>query len=262
MPVMGIDIGSAFVKCVVMAEDKVLSCGLQPSGGNYKNTAAAVVAETLRKAGLRPADIACTIATGYGSANTVADEVATDISCDGRGVHRLFPAARTVIDIGGQFSRVFRVDEHGQPTAFLLSEKCATGSGRFLQIIARVLQVELSDIGEMSLRSQKEIEFNTGCAVFAESEAISRIAEGASREDILAGVHRALASKIRTMVERVRPQPEYAVVGGGGRDIGLVRAIEAGLECRLLVPEEPQTVAALGAAIIAGEKLARTAINQ
>jgi len=257
MAVTGIDIGSAFVKCVVMAESKVLASSIMPSGGNYKNTAAAAVAETLQKAGLKPADIECTVATGYGGANAGAYEVATDISCDGRGMHRLFPAARTVIDIGGQFSRVFRVDDSGKPTAFLLSEKCATGSGRFLQIIARVLQVELTDIGELSLRSTKEIEFNTGCAVFAESEAVSRIAEGASREDILAGVHRALAAKIQTMLERVRPQPEYAAVGGGPRDIGLVRAIETRLGRRLLVPEEPQTVAALGAALIAGEKLDR-----
>jgi len=162
-----------------------------------------------------------------------------------------------VVDIGGQFTKAFKVDERGKPTTFLLSEKCAAGSGRFLQIIARVLQVELKDIGELSLKSKKKVDFNTGCAVFAESEAVSRIAEGAAKEDILAGLHRTLAAKIQTMVERLGIEPDCALIGGGAKDIGLVKSVEERLERRLLVPEEPQIVAALGGALIAGEKIPR-----
>jgi len=253
--VAGIDIGSAFSKAVVMAGDKIISYQVIPSAGDYKLAADEVAGKALGKAKLSLADIGCTVATGYGAASvSFAAEVASDISADGRGVIYLFPSARTVVDIGGQFTKVFKIDERGKPTAFLLSEKCAAGSGRFLQIIARVLRVELKDIGKLSLKSKKRVDFNTGCAVFAESEAISRIAEGAAKEDILAGLHRTLAAKIETMAERVGIEPDCALIGGGAKDIGLVKSIEERLGRRLLLPEEPQIVAALGAALIAGEK--------
>ena len=254
--VAGIDIGSAFSKAVVMSKNKIIAYQVLPSGGDYKLAAAEVTGKALGKAKLSLADIGYTVATGYGAANvSFASEVVSDISAGGRGVSYLFPSARTVVDIGGQFTKVFKVDEGGKPTAFLLSEKCAAGSGRFLQIIARVLQVELKDIGELSLSSKKKVDFNTGCAVFAESEAISRIAEGTAKEDILAGLHRTLAAKIETMVERLGIEPDCALIGGGAKDIGLVKSIEERLGRRLLVPEEPQIVAALGAALIAGEKI-------
>jgi predicted CoA-substrate-specific enzyme activase len=254
--VAGVDIGSAFSKAVIMAEDKIISYYVIPSGGDYKLVAEGVVEKALAKEKLSLKDISYTVATGYGAASvSSAGEVVTDLTAGGRGVSYLFPTAHTVIDIGGQFTKVFKIDERGKPTAFLLSEKCAAGSGRFLQIIARVLQVELKDIGELSLKSKKKVDFNTGCAVFAESEAISRIAEGASKEDILAGLHRTLAAKIQTMVARVGIEPDCAVVGGGAKDIGLVKSIEESLGCRLLLPEEPQIVAALGAALIARERV-------
>jgi predicted CoA-substrate-specific enzyme activase len=135
-----------------------------------------------------------------------------------------------------------------------LSEKCAGGSGRFLQIIAHVLQIDLEEIGPLSLKSKNKIDFNTGCAVFAETEAVSRIAEGAAMEDILAGVHRALAAKIQNLAERLGVEQDLALVGGGAKDIGLVQSIEETLAISPLVPEEPQIAAALGAALIAEEK--------
>jgi len=260
--VAGVDIGSAFSKAVVMAKSKILSYHVIPSGGDYKLAAEKVAGKALNMAKLSLANISYTVATGYGAANvSLANEVVSDISAGAKGISYLFPSAQTVIDIGGQFTKVFRVDERGKPTAFLLSEKCAAGSGRFLQVIAKVLQVDLEDIGELSLKSKKKVDFNTGCAVFAESEAISRIAEGAVKEDILAGLHRTLAAKIQTMVERLGVEPDCAVVGGGAKDIGLVKSIEEGLGCRLLVPDEPQIVAALGAALIAGEKAAKIKAN-
>lgn len=254
---VGIDIGSAFSKAVIISGGEIVSHRIMPSGGNYKSTAKEVVKKALEKAKLSSKDIGYAVATGYGASSaTSANEVASDLSCQGRGVAYLFPSARTVIDIGGQFTRVFRVNEKGRVTAFLQSEKCAAGSGRFLQVIAKVLQVGLEDIGELSLRSKNRVDFNTGCAVFAESEAISRIAEGALKEDILAGLHRTLAAKIQSMVDRVGLEPDCAVVGGGAKDIGLVKSIEKSLGCKLLLPEEPQIIAALGAALLAEEKAA------
>jgi predicted CoA-substrate-specific enzyme activase len=256
--VIGIDIGSAFSKAVVMAENKIIAYQVMPSGGNYKLTAEEVAEETLTKAKLSLEDTGYTVATGYGAANvSFSNQTASDISCLARGLHYLFPTARTGIDIGGQFTKVFKVDGRGKATAFLLSEKCAAGSGRFLQVIARVLQIDLKDIGELSLKSKNRVDFNTGCAVFAESEAVSRIAEGATKEDILAGLHRTLAAKIQAMVARLGVEPDCAVVGGGAKDIGLVKSIGEGLDCKLLLPEEPQIVAALGAALLAWEKVAK-----
>jgi predicted CoA-substrate-specific enzyme activase len=159
-------------------------------------------------------------------------------------------------------SQVIRLNEQGQVTNFVVSEKCAAGSGRFLDIIANVLRIDLKDIGPLSLKSKHPVIFTTGCAVFGESEAISRICEGASREDILAGVHRALASKLSTLVDRVRLEKECAISGGGALDIGLVKSLEEELRIKLLVPPQPQLITALGAAIMAEERARSTASSE
>lgn len=251
----GVDIGSAFSKAAVLAGSKLISYHIIPSGGNYQLAADEVVRETLIKANLSFRDIAYTVATGYGGSNvSFSNLLVTDISCQSRGIFHLFPPVRTVVDIGGQYSRVIKLDDRGRAKAFLLSEKCAGGSGRFLQIIAHVLQIDLEQIGPLSLKSKKKADFNTGCAVFAETEAVSRVAEGMAAEDILAGVHSALAAKIQNLVERLGIEQDLALVGGGAKDIGLVRSVEETLGISPLVPEEPQIVAALGAALIAEEK--------
>jgi len=226
-----------------------------PSKGSYQAVAEEVVSQALDKADISAEGIAYVVATGYGAASVLlANQSTSDISCQARGISYLFPSVRTVVDIGGQFSRVFRVDSEGRAVTFVLSEKCAAGSGRLLQVIARVLQVDIGEMGELSLKSKKKIDFTTGCAVFSESETVSRIAEGATKEDIAAGIHRALASKIQSLVERLGFEPDCALVGGGAKNIGLVKSIEERLGVSVLVPQEPQIVAALGAALIAKEK--------
>lgn len=254
--VAGVDIGSAFSKAAVLAKGDIAAYHIIPSVGSYEAAADEVINGALAKADLSFSDIAYTVATGYGANNaSYANEVVTDVSCQGRGIFHLFPSVRTAVDVGGQFSRVFRVDEGGRATAFLQSEKCAGGSGRFLQVIAHVLKIDLEEIGPLSLKSKNRVNFNTGCAVFAETEAVSRVAEGEAVEDILAGVHYALAAKVQNLVERMGIEMDCALIGGGAKDIGLVRSIEEALGASLLVPEEPQLVAALGAALIAGEKV-------
>jgi len=214
-----------------------------------------VVSQALAKADISTESIAYVVATGYGAANvSLANQSVSDITCQARGISYLLPSVRTVVDIGGQFSRVFRVDSEGRAVNFVLSEKCAAGSGRLLQVIARVLQVDIEEMGELSLKSKKKIDFTTGCAVFSESEAVSRIAEGATKEDVTAGIHRALAAKIQSLVERLGFEPDCALVGGGAKNIGLVKSIDERLGVSVLVPQEPQIVAALGAALIAREK--------
>ncbi|MFC1928221.1 acyl-CoA dehydratase activase [Chloroflexota bacterium] len=254
--VIGVDIGSISSKAVILSDTAILAWAIVPSRGNLSTVADEVLSQVLSKAGLSVKDIGYIIATGYGAANvSSANQVANDISCQGRGIFHLFPSVRTAVDIGGQFSRAFRVDSEGQTVAFVFSERCAAGSGRLLQVIARVLYVDVQELGELSLKSKNRVDLTTGCAVFNESEAISRIAEGALKEDIAAGAHRALAAKVQSLVERLGFEPDCALVGGGAKNIGLVRSIEEKLGIKALVPPEPQLVAALGAALIAEAKV-------
>ena len=254
--VVGIDIGSAYSKGVIMLDDEIGGSYVVPSGGNYELTADRVSKELLSRADQSSKRIVYTIATGYGARSvTFADEVVTDISCHSKGIFYLSPSVRTVVDVGDLFSKAFRIDERGNSLNFLLSGKCAGGSARVLQVIAKVLQIKLEDIGELSLKSQKRVDFNTGCAVFAETEAVSRVAEGVAKEDLLAGIHRALAAQLHSLAERVGIERDFALVGGGARDIGLVKAVEEITGFAIVVPPKPHLTAALGAAVIARKKV-------
>jgi len=254
--VIGIDIGSAFSKGILMRDKKIVGTYVMPSGGNYAVAAKKVKEELLSKAGLSPTDVSYSVATGYGAKNvSYANDVITDITCHSRGIFFQFPMVRTVVDVGDLFSKAFRIDEKGNSLTFLLSGKCAGGSARVLQVIAKVLHVKVEEIGALSLKSKKRVDFNTGCAVFAETEAVSRIAEGASKEDLLAGIHRALAAQINSLAERVGIEREYALVGGGAQDVGLVKAVEETVGYEIIIPKKPHLTAALGAAVIAGGKV-------
>jgi len=251
---MGIDIGSVSVKGVITRDGEQAAWHLVPSGGNYRTAVDELKKGLLEKAGLGEKDISVAVFTGHVSGNLAGESrTAADLRCCARGINRLFPQARMVIDIQGQSSQVIRLGESGRVVDFAVSEKCASGSGRFLEIIANVLQVRLEDIGPLSLKSENPVAFTTGCAVFGESEAISRVAEGIPKDDILAGVHRALAEKVAALAGRVGTGGVTAISGGGGLDTGLVREIEKKLGAELLVPEMPRLVNALGAAVMAAE---------
>jgi predicted CoA-substrate-specific enzyme activase len=254
--VVGIDIGSAQSKGVVFGESGPLGSFECASGGDFKLTAERIRKELLSQAGISTDDISRTVATGYGSKMvTFADEVKPDIVCHGKGVSSFLPSVRTVIDVGDLYTRVFRMDGKGSVHNFLMSGKCAGGSGRILQVIAKVLQVKVEEIGELSLKSKKRVDFNTGCAVFSESEAISRLSQEVTKEDLLAGIHRALAAQINSLAERLGVEQDVAMVGGGARDVGLVQAFKEITGDDILVPPRPHMTAALGAAIIATENL-------
>ena len=248
----GIDIGSVTTKVVVLADGIILSQCVTSSGGDYRRAAEQAMTSALAKVGLSIDNISHMVATGFGAANVpFKAQKVTEIAAQSRGIHHLFPQVRTVIDIGGQATRVVKVNGRGEAVDFVVSEKCASGSGRFLEVMARVLQTPLEEFGALSFKSTKQVQFTTSCAVFAESEAISRIAEGAAKEDILAGVHESMAIKVVSLVHRVRLEKAVAFTGGGAMDVGLVRAIESRLGEKLLVPMEPVLTGALGAALIA-----------
>jgi len=252
---LGVDVGSVTTKAVVTKDNELVAYQTMPSGSNYKIAAERVVTEALAKAGLSSEDIAYAVATGYGANNVdIASQQVTDISCCARGVSRLFPTVRTIIEVGGQASKVIRVSSEGRAINFAVSERCAAGSGRFLQIIARVLQIDIKDVGPLSLKAKNPVTFTTGCAVFGESEAVSRVAEGTAKEDILAGVHNALAAKISNLIDQVGLEEECAITGGGALDEGLIMRVEEKLGVHLVVPPQPQITAALGAALVAAER--------
>ena len=251
---MGIDIGTGTSKGVIVKDTHLEAYHCLPSGINYAVAAASLSTELLKKAGLTMNDICYKVATGYGASSVAyGDKIINDILCCARGIFNLFPDVRIVIDIEGQTTQVIRLGKNGQIANFVTSEKCASGSGRFLEIISNVLQIPMDDIGTLSLQSKNPVTFTTACAVFGESEAVSRVAEGVPAEDILAGVHRAMADKIYTMIERVGIEDHCAVCGGGGLNIGLIKMLEEVLKLKLMVPAQPHMVTALGAALFAKE---------
>ncbi|MFC1967691.1 acyl-CoA dehydratase activase, partial [Chloroflexota bacterium] len=250
-----IDIGSEAGKGVIITDGGPVAYHRLPSGVNYGEAAEKLRDELLHKAGLSLKDIDGIVATGQGAGNVAfSHRQATDTRCCARGINSVFPSARTVIDVQAQSSQIIQLNENGRVINFAASEKCAAGSGRFLTVIANVLRIDIADIGPLSLKSRNPITFTTGCAVFGESEAISRVAEGVAIEDILAGVHQSLASKIAALSKRVGINMDCAISGGGGLDEGLISTIEKTLGIKLLVPPHPQFITALGAAIIAAEK--------
>jgi predicted CoA-substrate-specific enzyme activase len=250
----GVDIGSSSIKAALVSNKRMIACQLLASGGNYKDAAQKVLDSVLSQTNLKWNQLSGIVVTGVGAESVpFPARPVSDISCQAMGCHILFPTARTVIDIGGQFTKSARITPGGRIADFLMSEKCATGSGRFLQVIARILHIKMEEIGPLSLQSRSPIEFSTNCAVFAESETISRIAEGARPEDILAGVHRSMASKVSMLVKRLKPASDVVLTGGGGEDAGLVQAVAIALHTEILVPEQPRITAAFGAACLAQE---------
>jgi len=249
---IGIDIGSAYSKGVIIKDFELVASHIIISGANYRTSAEVIRTELIRQVNLSRDDIANTVATGAGADNVYfASQKASDIVCTARGINNTFPQARTVIDVASQSSKVIRLSREGKVANFTVSEKCAGGSGRFVEVIANVLRIDLSDFGAISARSKTPITFSTGCAVFGESEAITRISEGVPKEDIAAGVNKALASKISSLVKKLKLEEPCAICGGGALNIALVNTIEGELNITLLIPPNPQLITSLGAALIA-----------
>lgn len=252
----GLDIGSALSKAVIVKDGSLVSYCIKPVEGSFSKAAHGVMEGVLEKAGLKYSDISLIGACGLGSSFVpYAFTKVTEISCLSRGINFLLPSVRTLVDVGNQSSKVVKVTENGRVADFIFSDKCAAGSGRILQIISRVIGVKLEDMGGLSINSDNPVKFTTGCAVFLETEAISRVAEGNTKEDIIAGLHKTLAAKISAMAQRMRLEEDCAVTGGGAKDKGLIKAMETMLGKKLLVPEEPLIAGAIGAALIAKERL-------
>jgi predicted CoA-substrate-specific enzyme activase len=249
----GIDIGAATAK-LVLFENTVVATIVLPSGFDTVKTAEMLVEQGLKKAGILRKDIRCIVATGYGrSMVPMADRTVTEITCHARGAHYLDSEVRTIIDIGGQDSKGISLDTTGKVKDFVMNDKCAAGTGRFLEVMARALEVELNELGDLSLKSKEKVTISSTCTVFAESEVISYKNQGKKKEDIIAGVHEAIASRIYAMVHQIPIQEKIMVTGGVALNRGMVHTLERKVEKEVVIPGDPQVVGALGAALLAKE---------
>jgi predicted CoA-substrate-specific enzyme activase len=252
MPFAGIDIGSTMTKVIVVdRQEKTLASIIGPTGAEHRHLALKVMEEALQKTGLNLEDLEYIVATGYGRINVpFADKQITEITCHARGIRALFPAARIIIDIGGQDSKGIKLDAEGKVSNFVMNDKCAAGTGRFLEVIADTLGLKLDQLGDISLKAETFVKISNTCTVFAEHEVTSRLSEGASIPEIVAGLHESIAGRVVNMVRQLGIEKEVVVTGGGAKNIGLVRAIENKVGFSVLVPPEPFLTGALGAALI------------
>ncbi|MGC8787750.1 MAG: acyl-CoA dehydratase activase [Anaerolineae bacterium] len=253
---LGVDIGSLTVKAVLLDAEKALRAkGVMPAGYGGQEAAETLVMRLLEEYALTPAEIAYTVVTGYGRVRFArADEEVSEISCHARGAFHLCPAVRTVIDIGGQDSKAIRLDAQGRVVDFAMNDKCAAGTGRFLEVMAAALDVPVEQFGALALQSKHPVTISSTCTVFAESEAISHIARGAAKQDVAAGLHQAIASRVLGLVARVGLEAEVMLTGGVALNIGMVTELSRQCAYPITVPPDPQTVGALGAALYALQK--------
>lgn len=252
MLVAGIDIGSTATKAVILADGRWESSALLETGANSQRAAEQALEEALGGAGRTRAELAAVVATGYGRVSCpFATRRVTEITCHGRGAAAALPAARTVIDIGGQDAKVIRLDEGGLVTDFIMNDKCAAGTGRFLEVMARRLEFTLPELGEAAARSRQTVAISSTCTVFAESEVIGLIALGRPREEIARGLCESIADRVVGMAQRVGVVDEVLMTGGVAQNPGVRRALERRLGVPIRVPERAQYMGAYGAALIA-----------
>lgn len=249
---LGIDVGSTASKCIILKNGtEIVSKSLIPVGAGTSGPARAI-AQVLKNGGFKAEDMAYTLATGYGrnALQGIADRQMSELSCHARGAYFLFPQVHTVIDIGGQDVKVLHI-ENGAMVNFQMNDKCAAGTGRFLDVMARVLEVRVEDLAKLGRLSTHRIAISSTCTVFAESEVISQLSQGTNKCDIIDGIHRSVASRVAGLVHRVGLQDQVVMTGGVAQNIGVVNALEKELGHQIHTSPLTQYNGALGAALFA-----------
>lgn len=251
----GIDSGSTSTDVVIIDRDKnIIAQSILPTGAGAAAGADRALDEALAQAGLSRSDINATVTTGYGrTAIKLGDQSITEITCHAKGAYFLDPSVRTIIDIGGQDSKVIRLDENGNVTNFVMNDKCAAGTGRFLELMARTLELSLDDMSRLGLEWKEDVTISSMCTVFAESEVVSLIAENRTPADIIHGLNRSVATKTCALCRRVGGEESYMMTGGVSKNRGVVTEIEKILGVNLHISDKAQLNGALGAALFALE---------
>ena len=250
----GLDLGSTMTKVVLIDQDEhIVASTVRHTGAEHRRLAQEVMRETLKAAGISLDDIAYIVATGYGRINVpFADRHLTELTCHARGVFKNFPDVKIAIDIGGQDSKVLQI-RHGKLLDFVMNDRCAAGTGRFLEILAAALGLKIEDLGPLSLTAKNKAAMSSPCTVFIQQEVAIHISRGVPIEDIVAGLHDVIAGKVARMARRFKLEPDVVFTGGVAKNAGVVKALEDNLGCKILVPKEPLLSGALGAALIAKE---------
>ena len=249
---LGIDIGSSSSKAAILNEKKELVAASIVNLGTGTNAHESVVADVIEQAGIKPEDIKCRVVTGYGRVMYKnADKQITEITCHAEGVGLLTEEASTIIDIGGQDAKVITLNESGQVANFVMNEKCAAGTGRFMEVMARVLGCSLEKLSSLADQSTTEVSISSVCTVFAESEVISRLAAGEKIEDVARGANVAVAKRVAGMCSRVGYSPKVVMTGGVALNSNLVEALSKELDCPIEVAPNCQAAGAIGAASFA-----------
>ena len=243
----------------VILNKGIIASIIGPTGPEQRRLANKVMEEALKKAALSFQMITYVVSTGYGRINVpFADKQFTEITCHAKGIVSLFPKAKTIIDIGGQDIKAIKIDAAGKTIDFVMNDKCAAGTGRFVEVIADTLSVPLDKVGDLSLQSKNPARISNICTIWAQQEVAASWAQGITIRDLLAWVHHSLADRICRMVNRLRVEEAVVVTGGGAKNRGLLKALSEQLGHEILVPEEPLITGALGAALL-GKEIAEKA---
>ena len=257
MIVAGCDVGSLTGKAVILKNGSILSYGIVPTTPKPERTARNAMDEALKKGKLSLEDIEFIVGTGYGRVKIpFANKEISELTCHGKGAHSFIPSIRTIIDVGGQDCKVIKVNKDGKILDFAMNDKCAAGTGRFLEVMAKTLELKLDDLGPISLKSNNQAKITAQCSVFAETEVVSLMADGTEVADIIAGIHDTIASRIMTLVYRVGLEEDITISGGVAKNIGVVEFLEKKMGLKTVkLPVDPQIIGAIGAALVAKKEL-------
>ncbi len=262
MIVAGCDVGSTTGKAVIMKDGTIASYTIMPCRPRPEETARIAISEVMEKVGLSSLEeLDYIVGTGYGRMKIpFANENISEITCHGVGAYWLSPSVRTIIDIGGQDLKVIGLDDSGKVAEFVMNDKCAAGTGRYLENQARALELTLEELATISLKATKDLIISSQCSVFAESEVITLVNEGEELADIANAIHTSIASRLLTLVRRVGARKDITIAGGCAKNAGLIDVLEKGLGDEIVrLPEDPQIIGALGAALLAAERLRKSA---
>lgn len=252
---VGIDAGASATKAAIVdKKGEIVSYHIVPSGINFKTSSKKALRKTLEKSDVSLKDVLFTVSTGYGRDLVNAETTSSEIVCISRGINKLFPSVRTIIDVGGQDSKAIKINQDGRVLNFVMNDKCAAGTGRFLEVMSNILGRPIEELGNLHFKSGNPVKISSTCTVFAESEVISHISKGCDVEDVIAGIHKAIAERIYNMSARIGFEKDLAFTGGVAKNQGFVDALSKRIGLTPMLPPEPQIVCALGAALAAIKK--------
>ncbi len=259
MLVAGVDVGAATAKTAIMLDEELIAWSVQPTGDDVEKAASAVTEKALAKAGYTMSDLGYVCSTGYGRrAVDFSQKAISEIICHAKGVNYTHPDVRTIIDIGGQDSKIIAIRSDGTVADFAMNEKCAAGTGRFLEVMADTLYLTIDEMGPEAIKGKNPARINSTCTIFAESEMVSLRAQKVPREDIVAGLHRAVARRVSILGRQLGYNEQIAFTGGVAKNVGIVHWLNEILGTELVIPDPPQIMGAIGAALLYKSKVGMT----